>query len=199
VRKANLFGGSEDPNRGKYCTPEKWAGYVGPWDLDAFTNSRSHIVASVHCMLDERGDNGFGRELDGKRVPGEYVARATSRRKPLGKGELARKRDVVAVADESTRVWIQPDYQFVDAAITHYGHTRFCALLKYDTRTKWFRRLTNLIRKRRGLIACPLGTFNFEPPPGVPTSSNVFPHALYYADERDVTDAVLRRCLAWRP
>jgi hypothetical protein len=192
----NVRGGTADPNRGKYCTSEKWAGYVGPWDLDPFTNRRSHIVASVHCMLDERGDNGFGI---GARVPGWYFARKTSNRKPIGKGESARAKDVIGRATEETRVWIQPDYQFVDEALDHYGHTRFCALLRFDPRTAWWHRLVVLIRRRRGMICIPRGVFNFEPPPGVQASSNSFPHALYYADERDVTRDVLRRCESYRP
>ena len=201
MKKANLFGGSGDPNRGKWCTPRKWAGYVGPWDVDAFSNPSSHIVAAVHCML-ERGDDAFGRRNVGKRIAGEYYVAKTGklhRSKLLGPGELMRARAVRGVAGKHTRVWIQPPYELVDQALDHYEHTRFCALLRFDTRTKWFDRLYRLVRQRRGLIACPRGTFNFEPPSGVPPSSNVFPHALYYADARDVTDAVLRRCVAWRP
>lgn len=196
----NVRGGTGDLERGKYCTSEKWAGYVGPWDLDPFTNSRSHIEAAVHCML-ERGDNGFGAELAEKRIPGQYLARRTVGRFTglLGKGEVSRRGDVLAIATECTRVWIQPDYQFVDEAIGHYGHTRFCALLRFDPRTAWWQRLVILVRRRRGMICIPRGVFNFESPPGVPASSNSFPHALYYADERDVTRAVLRRCESYRP
>jgi len=200
AKRVNKFGGSREKSRGTYCTREDWAQHVGPWDLDPFTNPRSHIVASVHCML-ERGDNGFGKS--DPRRPGEYLARATSSqavaRGVLGPGELVRKRDVVAIATEETRAWIQPDYNFVPAALAHYGHTRFCALLKFDPRTKWFRKLVNLIRRRRGLIAVPLGKFDHEAPPDLDTSSNLLPHALYYANADDVTDAVLRRTLAWRP
>jgi hypothetical protein len=204
-KKANLFGGSGEVDRGKWRTPKKWAGYVGPWDLDPFSNPDSHIEALVHCML-ERGDDAFGGRTLGERLVGEYLVTSTHG-KPLGPGELARlKNGKLAsrvgrrIAGEHTRVWIQPPYELVDQALDHFGHTRFCALLRFDTRTKWFDRLYRLIHERRGLIACTRGSFNFEPAPGMPKpSSNIFPHALFYADARDVTDAVLRRCFAWRP
>lgn len=198
-KRVNKFGGSEDPNRGKWRTPKAWAERVGPWDLDAFSNPDSHIKATTHCML-ERRDDAFGGRGLGRRIVGEYSVTSTFRKR-LGPGELARLAGSFGrlVADERTRVWIQPPYEIVDQALDHFGHTRFCALLRFDTRTKWFDRLYRLVQKRRGLIACPLGTFNFEPPAGVPSSSNLFPHALYYADERDATDAVLRRSKAWRP
>lgn len=200
----NVRGGSSDPNRGKWRTAKPWAERVGAWDLDAFSNPDSHIEAAVHCML-ERGDDAFGGREIGERLVGEYYCAKTG--KTLGPGEIARlarsvrgaSRTGRRIAGEHTRVWIQPPYDIVDQALDHYGHTRFCALLRFDPRTAWWHRLVVLVRRRRGLICIPRGVFNFEPPPGVQASSNSFPHALYYADERDITRAVLRRCESYRP
>lgn len=175
-RAANVNGGSKDIARGSYCTPKWLCDLVGPWDLDPFSNPRAHIVAERRCMLED-GGNGL---LD-LTVRGSYSA-------PPAFGR----------ADEHTRVWIQPPYEIVDEAIAHYGHTRFCALLRFDPSTNWFQdlyRLTRLVcipRRRR---------IDFEPPPGVAvgkTRESPFPHALYYARPEDATEAVLRRCIAWR-
>ena len=172
--RVNANGGSRELARGGYCTPEDWAEHVGRWDLDPFSNPRSHIVATERCMLEDGGD-GFG---DGK-TPGSYR---------VGRGP-------VQVASKHTRVWIQPDYLFVDEALAHYGHTRFCALLRFDPSTRWFQRVYRLA----ALVCVPrLKRFEFEPPPGVKASKNPYPHALYNAREQDATPAVLRRCVAWR-
>jgi len=173
ARRANLNGGSSDPIRGTYCTPKWIADIVGPWDLDPFSNPRSHIVASESCML-ERGDNGLA---SGR--PGTYAL--------AGCGLLQ--------AHAETRVWIQPPYEIVDEAITHYGHTKFCALLRFDPSTKWFARLYRIAR----LICVPRGRrVEFDPPPGVTVTKNSYPHALFYARPEDATEQVLRRCIAWR-
>lgn len=197
---ANLFGGSGDPNRGTWRTPKWLAKAVGVWDLDPFANPVQHVSATTACML-ERGENGLelGDILEKRNAPGTHrVAKLGAAGGARVPGELARAPGV-RIADESTRVWIQPPYEIVDDVITHYGHTRFCALLRFDTRTAWFDTLYRLVRTRRGLICATRGSFNFEPPPGVAPSSNIFPHALFYADARDATQAVLRRCFAWRP
>jgi hypothetical protein len=194
---ANVFGGTKDPNRGKWCTEARWAGYVGAFDLDPFTNPRSHIEAAVHCML-ERNDNGFGLELGGKRTPGEYVARYTSRPelRPLGKGELARRHDVIAVAGENTRVWFQPPYEIVDEALDHYGHTRFVALLRWDPPCRWFQRLYKLSE----LVCSPRDKrMSHESPSGVKGGAPPLPHVLFYRRAEDATRDVLRRCNSWRP
>lgn len=172
----NVHGGSGKKNRGSWCTPKDWAEAVGPWDLDPFTNPFSHIVSADRCMLEDGGD-GFGD----RSAPGVYR---------VATGELK-------IADENTRVWGQPDYRkgFVIDAIEHYGHTRFCFLLRFDTRTKWFKRLYAL----SGLV-CVARKIEFEPPPGVKASANPFPHALFYRNPKDVTAAVLRKsAAAWRP
>lgn len=170
-KPANVFGGSKDPNRGKYCTPKKWADAVGCWGLDPFSNPRSHIVADRRCMLED-GGNGL---LD-KAVLGSYSA-------PPAFGR----------ADESTSVWIQPPYEIVDEAIAHYGHTRFCALLRWAPDTDWF----ELIWKLTRVVCFPLERLDFEPPPGIQTSANPFPHAFYYSHFDLVTDEMRKACLVW--
>lgn len=172
-RRTNVHGGSGEPERGTWCTPKWIAAIVGRFDLDPFSNPRSHIDADHSCQL-ERGDDGFG---DG--TTGSYR---------MG-GTLCRH------ATEHTRVWFQPPYSIVLDAFAHYEHTRFCALLRFDPSTEWFQR----IYRRSALICVPrLRRVNFEPPPGVRSSSSTVPHALYYARVGDATPAVLRACIAWR-
>jgi hypothetical protein len=170
---ANVNGGSKDPRRGTYCTPEPIAKAVGEWDLDPFTNPRSHVVAAEMCML-ERGDDGL-LDLD---QPGSYYIEGD------GQGQ--------ATAD--TRVWIQPPYEIVLEAIGHYGHTRFCALLRFDPSTEWF----ELLLAHTAVICVPFERIEFDAPPGIETSANPYPHALYYACEDDITDEVRRMCLVLR-
>lgn len=191
----NGNGGSGDPLRGTYCTPAKWAAAVGPWDFDPFSNPRSHIVATTSCQL-ERGDNGL---LD-PGYPGAYLIAGTGdRTEPF---DITSDAAILAAvnrgrhrATESTRVWIQPPYEIVEQAITHYGHTRFCALLRFDPSTDWFAMLWPLT----AVIAVPLDErLEFEAPPGIETSANPYPHAFYYADERDVTPAIRELCIVLR-
>jgi len=172
VKPANVFGGSGDPERGAYCTPKWLAEAVGGWDLDPFANPRSHVIATTSCML-ERGDDG----LAGPQI-GEYW---------LADGGRHR-------ATVDTRVWGQPPYEIVEEAIAHYGHTRFCFLLRFDPSTQWFRRLYELT-----CFTCvPIGRrLDFEPPPGIQASANPFPHALFYARSADVTEEVRRLCIGW--
>lgn len=170
-RRRTNNGGSGDPLRGSYCTPKPWAERLGPWDLDPFSNPRSHIVSTQSCQL-ERGDNGFGDGTPGSYRIGGVLYRATA----------------------STRVFIQPDYSYVLEAIAHYGHTRFCALLRFDPSTEWYLQLRCLTR----LYAVPLGErIEFEPPPGVEADANPHAHAFYFANPADATPELLRRCEAW--
>jgi len=175
--KANVNGGSGEVSRGTWCTPKAIAVAVGPWDLDPFSNPRSHVMAVHRCQLEDSGD-GFG---DGS-GPGSY---------------RVANRDAEYAGPE-TRVWIQPDYQMVDDAIAHYEHTRFCALLRWSPDVKgWFARLW----PRVAVVAFPRGErVAFEPPPGIEDKGAGSPHshALYYADERDVTDEVRAMCIVWR-
>jgi hypothetical protein len=164
-----------EPNRGAWCTPRKWALRVGPWDLDSFSNPYSHIIATETCQL-ERDDDGFG---DGE--AGSYFIKGVGFRR----------------ATKRTRFWGQPEYRdgFVDRVITHYGHTRFCFLLRLDTSTGWFERLWSISE----LIMIPRGErIEFEPPPGVEPSSNPYPHGFYYRSAEDVTEEIRNNCFEWR-
>lgn len=179
VLRANVAGGSGEVERGTWCTPKQVAEDVGPWDLDPFSSPRSHIVAAHVCMLEDGGD-GFGDA-----EPGSY-------RRGTGNPDRLHGR---YLAGPTSRVWIQPPYDIVERAIAHYGHTRFCALLRFAPDTAWFAKLIAIT----SVLAIPIGwRCDFEPPEGIVQSSNPYPHALYYADERDVTDAVRARYLVAR-
>ena len=162
-----------EDGRGSWCTPKKYADMVGAFDVDPFTNTRSHIQARNTCML-ERGDDGFG---DGS--PGSYFIAG------MGYGK----------ATENTRFWGQPPYDIVLRAIAHYGHTRFAWLLRLDPSTEWFERLYKLSE----IILVPAGDrIEFDPPHGVKPSSNPFPHGFFYRREADVPDALRAVCFEWR-
>lgn len=182
--RANPKGGSGEAERGTWCTSKEWAHAVGPWELDPFSNPRSHILSAVRCMLEDGGD-AFGGGQPGK-PPGVYLT-----------GNAHGAQPASGAADELTRVWIQPPYELVADAIAHYGHTRFCALLRWSPDVKaWFPELW-----RRTAVVCHpwCERMEFEPPPGIDKSGDMpFPHALYYAHEADVTDEVRARCLVWR-
>lgn len=192
---ANVHGGSGEVERGTYCTPKKYALAVGPWDLDPFSNPRSHIVSAKSCQL-ERGDDG----LFVRQTPGSYwiapggdesnrAAAMLVATEAMLRGEVE-----ASIATSTTRTWIQPPYEIVLDAIRHYGHTRFCALLRLDTSTEWFEALWALT----DVIAIPRERLEFEAPPGIETSANPYPHALYYACERDVTDEIRKLCIVLR-
>lgn len=187
TKRVNGNGGSNDPLRGAYCTPKEWCDRAGPWDVDPFSNPLSHLVAATACML-ERGDDG----LAGPRR-GEYFVDKTGN--VLVPGEQARAISSRGFAGVDTRVWLQPPYEIVDEAIAHYGHARFCALLRFDPSTQWFIKLYRI----SALVCVPRGKrIEFEPPPGVRASKNPYPHAFYFAREEDATPALLRACVSWR-
>lgn len=179
---ANVHGGSGEPTRGTYCTPAKYAAAVGPWDLDPFSNPRSHVESAIRCMLENDGDG-----LADLTLPGSWIAG--------GEPDMrcAPRPRISGVADENTRVWIQPPYGIVEAVIAHYGHTRFCALLRFAPDTAWFRALW----PRVCVIAIPRERIPFEAD-GVEADGAPFPHVLYYADERDVTPAIRELCIVLR-
>lgn len=182
--KANVKGGSGETDRGMWCTSAKWAAAVGPWELDPFSNPRSRILSGKRCMLEDGGD-AFGGE-----TPGETIGRYRT-------GTSHGQASAIGVADYDARVWIQPPYELVAQAIAHFGHARFCALLRWSPDVKaWFPQLWQLT----AVVCFPLGErMEFDPPPGVEKSGDMpFPHALYYADERDVTDEVRKLCIVWR-
>lgn len=102
-----------------------------------------------------------------------------------------------ATVDAKTHVFVNPPYSKgqVIRWVKAYEHTRFCFLLRFDPSTEWFAELY----RRAALVCLPRRRrINFEPPPGVKASSNVFPHALFYAHVEDATPAVLRACFSWR-
>ncbi len=93
------------------------------------------------------------------------------------------------------RVWVNPPYSDVMPWVHGYGHTRFCFLVKFDPSTKWCRALL----ARTAFILFPRQyRVRFEPPPGVESSSNQFPHGLFYAREEDATQEIRARCYQWR-
>lgn len=181
---ANVHGGSGERRRGSYCTPRKWALAVGPWDLDPFSNPHSHIAAERRCMLENGGDGLVDQEQPGSwREGGDHPPGVASH----------------GVAGADTRVWIQPDYRIVLKAIAHYGHARFCALLRFAPDTRWFRAMW----PRVAVIAVPMERIPFETPDGIEIAGAdegedagaPFPHVLYYSDPRDVTEEIARLCI----
>ncbi len=193
-KRTNVHGGSKDENRGTWCTPLAWARRVGAWWVDPFSNPRSHIESDRSCQL-ERGDNGLVAK-----TPGTYFVNPAHCR-CRGAGWIhVNGVDVSCdacgehVADESTSVFIQPPYEIVLDAIAHYGHTRFCALLRFDPSTQWFAKLYRL----SALVCVTRRRIKYEPPPGVKASAQPYPHALFYRRAEDATPAVLRACIAWR-
>lgn len=171
----NVRGNTRDPNRGNWCTPKPVAEALGLVDLDPFSNPRARILSDAACWL-EHDDDGFG---DG--TPGSY--------KIAGRGMFR--------ATANTLVFLQPPYAkgFADRVITHYGHTRFIALLRFDPRPPWFHRLYRL----SGLVGVFRGGIEFEPPPGVSDGGgNSFPHAIFARSADDVRPELLRKLIAWR-
>jgi hypothetical protein len=161
--------------RGSWCTPKKYADAVGRFDLDPFSNERSHIDASLACRL-ERGDDGLGH---GSPDIGRFFLKASGTWR----------------AYVDWRVWLQPPYDIVTAAIRHYKHTRFTALLRLDPSTRWF----GEIYAASELILVPRADrIQFDPPPGVKASSNPFPHGFFYKHATDATDAIRAMCFEWR-
>lgn len=103
-------------------------------------------------------------------------------------------RDIAIVP--SCRVFVNPPYSRDQVLrwVAKYEHARFCFLLRFDPSTEWFDR----VYAASSLVCVPRRRVNFEPPPGVKASSNVYPHALFYRCEDDATPAVVRACIAWR-
>lgn len=178
--KVNLQGNSGDVERGTWTTSEKWARAIGQVELDPFSNPRSKIASVHRCMLEDGGD-GFGGGEPGE-PPGLYLL-----------GDRHGSRTGIATAETTT--FFQWPYSpgFAERAIAHYGHTRFRALLRWSPDTAWFRMLWPLV----STIAIPQERIEFDPPPGVakPDSTISYPHTLYYANWRDVTDEVRALCI----
>jgi hypothetical protein len=79
---------------------------------------------------------------------------------------------------EADRVFVNPPYSRgqVERWVDHYAHTDFTFLLRWDPSTQWFRKIWHA----SNYIWFPNRRINFEPPPGVPSSSNPYPHALFF-------------------
>lgn len=182
-RPTNVYGGSNEEERGTWCTPKRianllcqshdfdkpfdqvelgdaGAAYVHAFDLDPCSNPRSHIVARMKCMLED-GGNGLPQEGD----TGAFIT--THPKGPVGMR-----------AGDDWDVFINPPYErgSVIQWVRHYRHTNFTFLLKWDPSTEWFGELLPHCH----YVWFPFGwRIAFEPPPGVKASSNPFPHALY--------------------
>lgn len=190
-RAISVRGASGDPARGSYCTPRYVAEALPTFDLDAFSNDRSHIRARVSLAL-ERGEDGYGNGEAGtfKARRSESLSRLASCALHTDLGEYAIRR-----ATSTTRVWIQPDYTDVLRACRHYLHTRFVALLRFDPRPEWAD-LIGGASEWIGVLSNSPGrsSFEFEAPPSVTASSNTFPHALYARRYEDVTQGMKALC-----
>lgn len=173
AKRVNPAGGSGDADgRDGYCTPKWLADLIGPVDLDPCSNERSHIQARDNLY----GSGGEGGEDDGLAY-GPQVSPNTSTfiNPPYGK----------SAGSSSVKKWIAA-----------YKHTRFIFLLRFDPSTAWF---DELIQVTNYLWfpskSSPESRISFEPPPGVKTSSNPFPHALYLREKPNAALAAAGRVL----
>lgn len=151
--KINPAGGSgASGGRNGYCTPKWLAELIGAVDLDPCSNERSHIDAR-HKLYGAGGDEDDGLKV-AKNIPANWS------------------------------VFINPPYDQQSGGVIRwvhaYRHTRFIYLLRFDPSTVWFDELL----KSTGWLwfpskASPESRISFEPPPGIATSSNPYPHALY--------------------
>jgi hypothetical protein len=150
---------------------------LGKFDLDPFSNPRSHIQSTHRCMLEDGGD-GLGGDWPIDHL-GTYL---------LASRELKR-------ATDQTRVFLQPPYSIVEKAFRYYQHTQWTALLRFDPRPTWFEEIY-----WRSELVCVFREIEFEPPPGVSNrGGNSFPHAVYYCRAEDATPDILRLApIAWR-
>lgn len=187
-----------DEQRGAWCSPPEYteaASSEHHFDLDPFTNPRSTLRAVYACML-ERGGDGFG--LDRRNTPGAFHIKAGSIIGTCNEGcchgEVT-SRDIDMVATDEWRTWIQPPYDIVIEALAHYGHTRFVALLRLDTSTRWYELLWE--RLCEVVMVPKRDRLEFVPPPGVKASSNPFPHGLFYKRAEDVPAAIKALCYPW--
>lgn len=80
----------------------------------------------------------------------------------------------------SAVVFVNPPYSRgqVIRWVSHFLHTRFIFLLRWDPSTEWFR----VLFPRCSHVWFPYRRIQFDPPPGVTASSNPYPHALYLHD-----------------
>lgn len=98
----------------------------------------------------------------------------------------------------SSRTWINPPYSRgqVIQWVRAYKHTRFCFLVRLDMSTDWFDELVASTE----LILVPRGRrIDFEPPPGVKSSSNPYPHGFLYRHFEDASPEIRALCYALEP
>lgn len=155
--KINPAGGSgASGGRNGYCTPKWLAELVGGVDLDPCANERGHIDAR-HKLYGIGGDEDDGLKV-ARNIPAAWS------------------------------VFINPPYDQKSGGVIRwiraYTHTRFIFLLRFDPSTVWFDELL----KSAGYLwfpskASPESRISFEPPPGIETSSNPYPHALYLREQ----------------
>lgn len=87
------------------------------------------------------------------------------------------------------RVWCNPPYDHgqVIKWVRAYAHTNFAFLLRFDPSTEWFGALWPHVEA----VCFMKDRIGFEPPPGAESSSNPYPHALYYRNKKDIPPAVV--------
>ena len=161
-------------SRDSWCTPKWLADIINLWEpwLDPCSNLRSHIEAAWRCTLSHFGSNGLAI-LAG---PGVFNGAL-----PVEGEDAWSDCTISGVAKEADRVFINPPYAHGQVLrwVRHYIHTDFVYLLRWDTSTAWFAELW----PRCWGAWFPNRRVNFEPPPGVRSSSNPFPHALFLKSE----------------
>lgn len=158
----NPAGGSgKEEGRDSWCTPKWIADLLGKYDLDPCSNPRSHIQAQRKLMLED-GSDGLYPHLG---AGGYCFSRGKDRSQ------------LVDVVNEKCFTFINPPYARGEVIkwVKHWRHTRFTYLLRWDPSTDWFEELICHCTH----VWFPARRINFEPPPGVKSSSNPFPHALY--------------------
>lgn len=126
---------------------------IGWVDVDPCSNERSHIRSEFQCIR-ELGDDGLAG------MSGQF------------------KCSNVLHYDIDYRFFVNPPYGtgHVIRWVEHYRDSRAIFLLRWAPDTAWFRALMSSV----GYVWFPDVRINFEPPPGVKSSSNPFPHALYF-------------------
>ncbi len=156
-------------DRDSWCTPGWLVDLIGHVDLDAASNERTMVDAEQYCRVDE-GDDGL------------WDAMGTGAYRVLG-GRIPQR------CGPETRVFINPPYSRGQVVrwVKHYRDTQFIFLLRWDPSTEWFAELYPYCTH----VWFPDRRINFEPPPGVKSSSNPFPHALYLRDPSEELKARL--------
>lgn len=77
-----------------------------------------------------------------------------------------------------TTTFINPPYSRGQVLrwVDHWCLTNYVFLLRWDPSTEWWK----VLMRSAECVWIPNQRINFEPPPGVTSGSNPFPHALYF-------------------